>query len=271
MSDFAIRERWKKSGSLRFLAAELGKTSKQVTRYWDLGLIPGIYRTSGGHRRIEYGNDTVNHVRLVLQARNRKNILIRYHWKQVDYLGTIIPLSDCNTVDQLYERALHAGLSEGDARYLAYSPEPEEEPRNFNDDVWDISCAEERILETGPAEALRALPTLFKTASARGQWDARSLGSLDFVDRTAATFLRIHGKVLSPRLPLSQIRLNAMAAQLKRRQRPPTAAALAASMNLGRSALYRKFGTQGVRSALRTILTDTAGAGQGGHAGTKRT
>ena len=49
---------WRAAGSLQYLAHHLGKTPKQVARYWDRGWIPGSYRT-GVHRRVRYTDQTV--------------------------------------------------------------------------------------------------------------------------------------------------------------------------------------------------------------------
>jgi hypothetical protein len=60
---------WRAAGSLRYLAHCLGKTGKQVARYWDQGLIPGAYQprrrgpgrtgSAGAHRRVRYTDQTV--------------------------------------------------------------------------------------------------------------------------------------------------------------------------------------------------------------------
>jgi hypothetical protein len=157
-------ERWRQRGSLQFLAFSLGKTAKQVARYWDQGWIPGSYATARGHRRIRYEADSVDRVRRILRSRKQKNILIRYYWKQVDYFGMIIPLDGCNTVDHVFQRLCQAGLSEEEARYVAYSPEPEDETPSFDDAIWDITCAAERILEPELGRELQAIPGLFTAA-----------------------------------------------------------------------------------------------------------
>jgi hypothetical protein len=84
------------------------------------------------------------------------------------------------------------------------------------------------------------------------------------------TFPHIHGALSLERSDLPQLRLNGIAAQLKRRQQPPTASALAASMNLGRSALYRQFGAQRIRHALRLVRNDAQSAERTSAAASKR-
>src|SRR5438270_13489919 len=118
-------ERWRRLGLLKYLATKLGRSVKQVTRYWDRNLIPGGYRTLGGGRRVRYTDDTVEQVRQAVKMANETNIEIRYRLgriSKIHYRGTTVPVEGCNSMDDLYRRARKAGLSKQDARHWAYRP-----------------------------------------------------------------------------------------------------------------------------------------------------
>jgi DNA-binding transcriptional MerR regulator len=73
MSDSAeTLQEMRDRGSLRYLAFHLRVTTKQVTRYWDAGWIPGSSRTPNGHRRIRYTDDTVEQVAFLLKHRKKE-------------------------------------------------------------------------------------------------------------------------------------------------------------------------------------------------------
>jgi len=135
MSDFQKPPvKWRAKGSLRFLAHELGVTQKQAARYWDMGWVPGRYRTSKRHRRIRYTDETVAHTRKVVDYAKATNRYVRYHLKHIDYSGIPIPAEDCTSMGALYQRAMECGLDEEQAAHLAYSPHPEE-PLS-SEDLW---------------------------------------------------------------------------------------------------------------------------------------
>ena len=138
MSDFDSKlQKWRNQGSLRYLAHHLRVTEKQVTRYWDNGLIPDCYRTRKGHRRIRYTDDTVSDVRMLVRAAKETNVAIRYHIPQINYCGTIIPVKGCNSMNDLYRRARRCGLNERDARNAAYRPRSKPSPQS-RDISWDV-------------------------------------------------------------------------------------------------------------------------------------
>jgi hypothetical protein len=117
MSDLSptTLQKWRDQGSLRYLAHHLGVTAKQVTRYWEYVQIDGAYRTSKGHRRIRYSDDTVERVALAVKCSKATNIAIRYHIPPFEYCGTVIPVKGCTSRQDVYRRARKAGLDERDA------------------------------------------------------------------------------------------------------------------------------------------------------------
>lgn len=69
-----IASGWKlPAKSLRWLAEQLGKTTRTVRRYCEAGLILGAYRTDGGHWRISSSLKTLKRVRSSIKAFERKN------------------------------------------------------------------------------------------------------------------------------------------------------------------------------------------------------
>jgi len=145
-------QRWRRLGLLKYLASELGRTVKQVTRYWDSGLIPmpNRYRTPGGARRVRYTDDTVEHVRRAVKMAKETNIEIRYRIGSVSemtYKGTTVPVQGCNSMDDLYRRARQAGLSKKDADNFAYRSrigDPEPSPDQIaSQTFWVLKCTSE--------------------------------------------------------------------------------------------------------------------------------
>ena len=152
-SEAALRK-WHDKGSLRYLAHELGVTTKQVTRYWDNGWIDGSYRIPKGHRRIRYTDSTVENVALMVRQEKEWNVRIRYHLTQIDYRGTIIAVKGCNSMDDLYRRARKAGLSKRAARNLAYTPDIHAPP-STEQIAWDALLALERTYREEVLETMR--------------------------------------------------------------------------------------------------------------------
>lgn len=70
----AKKQPWKlPRKSLHWLAIELEKTSRQVRRYCEQGLVPGAYRTKGGHWRVRCGRRTLVMVRRNIRDFTRKS------------------------------------------------------------------------------------------------------------------------------------------------------------------------------------------------------
>ncbi len=178
-------QRWRTQGSLRYLACELGVSTKQVTRYWDSGWISGGYRTPKGHRRIPYCKDTVERVRLAVRLVKDTNIEIRYRLPAVEYCGTMISAVGCNSMRDLYREARKPkyGLSKRDAQRVAYrhrgNPGPTTESISWEmlRMQTDVSQAEiddqDRTLAWLPLESLlEAKSTKEFRAKARRAWRA---------------------------------------------------------------------------------------------------
>jgi hypothetical protein len=70
----AKKQPWKlPRKSLHWLAVELEKTSRQVRRYCEQGLVPGAYRTKGGHWRVRCGRRTLVMVQRNIRDFTRKS------------------------------------------------------------------------------------------------------------------------------------------------------------------------------------------------------
>ncbi len=70
----AKKQPWKiPRKSLHWLAVELGKSARQVRRYCELGLVPGAYRTKGGHWRVRSGRRALVMVRRKIRGLTRKS------------------------------------------------------------------------------------------------------------------------------------------------------------------------------------------------------
>jgi len=121
-------QRWRERGSLQYLAHQLGVRALQIARYWDDGWIPRCYRTPKGHRRIRYEADTIERVQARRAAAKATNLAIRYDLDAVTWRGRRISLEGCHSMHDLYRRARRAGLSEPDARALAYRPRARPRP-----------------------------------------------------------------------------------------------------------------------------------------------
>jgi hypothetical protein len=163
-------QRWRRLGLLKYLAVELGVTHKQVTRYWDRDWIPNSYRTPGGTRRVRYTEDTVEQLRRTVDAAKQTNREIRYRINEIMYCGTEIDVKGCNSMADLFKRAKAAGLTERDARIVAYRPRLETTV-SPDDLAWDSLRAKECTSEQEAAESTRLLdllplPTLMAAASA---------------------------------------------------------------------------------------------------------
>ena len=155
MSELQARLRaWHERGYLRYLAHQHGVTIKQVTRYWDNGLVEGGYCTPKDHRRIHYTDSTVENVALLVRLAKERNLRIRYHIRQIDYLGTIIPVKGCNSMHDLFQRALKMGLSRQAAHKVAYTTHshPSPSPQEI---AWDTLLALKCTYEEEVAESIR--------------------------------------------------------------------------------------------------------------------
>ncbi len=153
MSDFqGALQKWRNRGSLRYLAHFLGVSTKQVTRYWDDGCVPGGYRTMKGHRRIAYKDDTAETVASRVRRSKRRNIAIRYHKEEIEYCGTLIRVKGCTNVRALYQRARDAGLDVGDAWNAATSIDTSDSDR---DPTWELLWAAKGTCEEEVGESVR--------------------------------------------------------------------------------------------------------------------
>ena len=197
-------EKWQAQGSLRCLAHHLRVTHKQVTRYWDNGWIEGRYRTAKGHRRIRYTDQTVEHAAFVRQREKEGNIRVRYSKGEIDYLGTVIPLDGCNTMDDLFRRARRAGLNEQHARNVAY-PLTLTDPPSHEDFAWDALLAARGILQEDWAMSVRRfteLPIGYLCDAANAeQFRARAKKVLQGIEenhKSSEEWRVLHGKPRNP-------------------------------------------------------------------------
>ncbi|HEY3899948.1 MAG TPA: hypothetical protein VGM54_15175 [Chthoniobacter sp.] len=112
---------WRRAGSLRYLAHELGISPKQVARYWDQGWIPGAEprRKGGRHRRVRYTEDTVARVAERVAAVKETNLAIRYRLEAITHQGRRISVAGCTSRESLRARLRAAGLSREEAARLA--------------------------------------------------------------------------------------------------------------------------------------------------------
>ena len=205
MSEFEAKlQKWRDQGSLRYLAHMLGVTHKQVTRYWDNGWIDGRYRTAKGHRRIRYTEQTVERAAFVRQWKREGNIRVRYSMGEIDYLGTVISLDGCNTMDDLSRRARRAGLNEQHARNVAY-PLTLTDPPSLEDFAWDALLAARGILQEDWAKSVRRFTELplgyLCDAANTEQFRARAEKVLQGIEenyQSSEEWRVLHGKPRNP-------------------------------------------------------------------------
>jgi hypothetical protein len=158
-------QRWRRLGSLRYLAHELDVSVKQVTRYWDNGWIQGRHRTPKGNRRIRYDETTVAQVRQTVRAAKETNIHIRYHPGEVHYpvatIGKMIRIrfEGCNSMHDLYKRARKAGLSKAAAKDLAFRPRVRSNA-TAEQVAWDCLWASEGTTQEEAAASIQLLDLL---------------------------------------------------------------------------------------------------------------
>lgn len=178
-------QRWRRLGSLKFLASELAVSVKQAARYWDKGWVPNCIRTPGGARRVRYNDQTVEQVRRTVESAKQTNRAIRY-WigNEITYCGTAIDVRGCKSMDDLFERARAAGLSKTHASNFAYRPRLQKttSPDKL---AWDSLWARESVTAQEAADSTRLfdlLPLAALLAATRQE---------EFQKIAEATWLRI--------------------------------------------------------------------------------
>jgi len=93
--------------SLQWLAQLLGKDARTVRRYCELGLVPGAWRTTGGHWRVRRGTKTVKQVRRAIEAFARRS---KTAWERKAEKGRRRTERTAKAVHVAYTFARTAGL-----------------------------------------------------------------------------------------------------------------------------------------------------------------